>query len=94
MPDWLPLLVDEMTPETEWQTIAIGREEVWAVHQRAAEIGGHVRTGLEDTFYLPDGTTAESNGALVEALANIVTQAGRTIASPQETRQIAGLNGH
>src|SRR2546426_5183001 len=31
--------------------------------------GGDLRTGLEDTFYLPDGSKASSNGPLVEMLA-------------------------
>jgi 3-keto-5-aminohexanoate cleavage enzyme len=88
---WLPLLVAEMKATTQWQTIAIGRSEVWDVHRRAAELGGHVRTGLEDTFYLPDGSRADSNGALVEALVTIVRQTGREIAGPDEARQILGL---
>lgn len=92
-PEWLPLLVEEMNPDTVWQVIAIGREEVWDLHRRAAEMGGHVRTGLEDTFYLPDGSRADSNGALVEALATVVEESGRKVATPEETRAIAGLNG-
>lgn len=90
-PEWLPLLVAEMPEGTEWQTIGIGREEVWAVHRKAAELGGQVRTGLEDTFYLPDGNKATSNGQLVEALANIVRESGREPASPAEARQICGV---
>jgi hypothetical protein len=40
--------------------IAIGREDVWPLLRRCAELGGNVRTGLEDTFYLPDGKRATS----------------------------------
>ena len=90
-PDWLPLLVKEMPPQTIWQVIAIGRQEVWPLHRRAVELGGHVRTGLEDTFYLPDGSKTNSNGRLVEALAKTVRDAGGEVASPTETRQILGL---
>lgn len=90
-PDWLPLLAAELPKGAHWQTIGIGREEVWAVHRRAAELGGDVRTGLEDTFYLPDGTKARDNGALVEALVKIVREAGREPATPAETRQAYGL---
>lgn len=88
---WLPLLVEELEGGVEWQTIGIGREEVWDLHRRAAELGGHLRTGLEDTFYLPDGSKASSNGALVEALVRIAREAGRTIASPDEAREILGV---
>ena len=89
--DWLPLLIAEMVPGTHWQVIVIGREEVWDLHRKTAELGGHLRTGLEDTFYLPDGEKASSNGALVAALAQVARDAGREIASPEETRRILGL---
>ena len=81
---WLPLLVEEMPEGAMWQTILIGRDNVWPVHRTSAELGGHLRTGLEDTFYLPDGSRATSNGQLIEALAKVATDAGREIASPQE----------
>lgn len=88
---WLPLLLEEMLPGTHFQVIGIGRQEVWKLHQRCAELGGDLRTGLEDTFYLPDGTKATSNGQLIEAMAKIATGAGRTIATPAEAREILGL---
>jgi uncharacterized protein (DUF849 family) len=90
-PSWLPLLLEEMLPGTHFQVIGIGRQEVWALHRRCAELGGDLRTGLEDTFYLPDGTKATSNGQLIEALAKVAVEAGRSIATPAEARQILGL---
>ncbi len=90
-PQWLPLLLQEMEPATHWQVIAVGRKEVWELQRRSLELGGNVRTGLEDTFYLPDGTKARGNGELVEALARIVRETGRDVASPQEARQILGI---
>ena len=88
---WLPLLVEELPEGAHWQTIVIGRQEVWDVHQATAEQGGHVRTGLEDTFYLPDGGKATSNGELIDALANAVRAAGREVADIATTRSIYGL---
>ncbi len=88
---WLPLLVEEMAPHTHWQVIAIGRQEVWELQRTAARMGGDLRTGLEDTFYLPDGSRATSNGQLVEALASMARQAGRTIATPAQARATLGL---
>ena len=91
-PAWLPLLIDEMGPETEWQAIVIGRDEVWPVHRRTAELGGHLRTGVEDTFYLPDGSKTDGNGPLVEALVAIAREVGREPATVAETRAILGLS--
>lgn len=88
---WLPLLLEEMLPGSHWQVIGIGRAEVWALHQRCAELGGDLRSGLEDTFYLPDGSKASSNGQLIEALAKVAVAAGREVATPTEARQILGL---
>lgn len=88
---WLPLLVDELEPGVEWQTIAIGREEIWAVHAKTAELGGHLRTGVEDTFYLPGGERTAGNGPLIEALVKIARERGREPASPTEARAILGL---
>ncbi len=90
-PEWLPLLKAEMLPGTHWQVIAIGREEVWPLHRRALELGGNVRTGLEDTFYLPNGKKARNNGDLVKALADMVREVGRDIANAEEARQILGI---
>jgi 3-keto-5-aminohexanoate cleavage enzyme len=89
----LPLLLKYKRAHSHWQTTLIGRTEIWPVHQRTADLGGMLRTGLEDTFYLPNGEKAEGNGALIEALAACARRAGRAIASPEEARTILGLGG-
>jgi uncharacterized protein (DUF849 family) len=91
--DLLALLPRWMAPDSLWQTTLIGRADIWPVHQRTAELGGMLRTGLEDTFYLPSGERAKGNGALIAGLAACATRAGRSIASPQETRALLGLQG-
>lgn len=90
-PKWLPLLLEEMPERTNWQVIGIGRQEVWQLHRRACELGGHLRTGLEDTFYLPNGDKTSSNGKLVESLADIVSASGRRVASIAETRALYAI---
>jgi uncharacterized protein (DUF849 family) len=90
-PDLLPILLKLKAPEAVWQVTAIGRAEIWPLHRRAAELGGNLRTGLEDTFYLPDGAKATSNGRLVAALARLAREVGRDIASPAEARKIFHL---
>ncbi len=89
--DLLELLLRYKKADCEWQTTLIGRQEIWPVHRRTIELGGRVRTGLEDTFYLPDGARASGNGQLVEALAAMVRECGFDIASPTETRSQYGL---
>lgn len=92
--DLLPILTDELPENANWQVIATGsgREKIWELHRAAVALGGNVRTGLEDTFYLPTGEKATDNGQLVEALVNIVRDLGKEPASPKETREKLGIN--
>ena len=90
-PDLLPILLKYKKEDAPWQVTAIGREDVWPLHQRTAELGGMLRTGLEDTFYLPDGSKAGGNGQLVEAIAECARNAGREVASPEEARALMGI---
>ena len=90
-PALLPILVGLIPPGSAWQVTAIGRGNIWPLHQRAAELGGHLRTGLEDTFYLPEGGKASSNGQLIEVMARYARNAGREVANVHEARQMMGL---
>jgi uncharacterized protein (DUF849 family) len=92
-PDLIAILKGELLENSHWQVIATGpgREKIWNLHRRCLEMGGDVRTGLEDTFYLPNGDRANDNGRLVEALVNIAREVGREPASPVEARQMLGL---
>ena len=90
-PDLLPILLRLLPAGARWQTTLIGRQEVWATHRRTAELGGHLRTGLEDTFYLPSGEKVQSNAPLIAELAACARAAGREVASPQEARRLMGL---
>lgn len=91
-PDLLPVLTKLIVPGSNWQVTAIGRKEIWPLHRRCAELGGFLRTGLEDTFYLPDGTKATSNAQLIEQIATYAREAGREVASPEEARKLLHLN--
>jgi uncharacterized protein (DUF849 family) len=91
-PDLLPILLRLIVAGARWSVTAIGRKEIWALHRRAAELGGDLRTGLEDTIHLPDGSRATSNGDLVKALVAQAQGAGRDIASPEEARRALELS--
>ena len=82
----LELLSQYAPSDAVWQTTLIGRQEIWPVHRRTAELGGNLRTGVEDTFYLPNGEKCRGNGDLIEALVATAREAGREIASPSEAR--------
>jgi 3-keto-5-aminohexanoate cleavage enzyme len=73
-----------------WGVIAISREQ-WSMVGAAAALGGNVRVGFEDNFYLPSGEMASSNGDLVEAAAQLVRLQGRDVAEPAEARRLLSL---
>ena len=76
--------------ESTWEVIGISRKQ-WSLVAAASSLGGNVRVGLEDNFYLPGGEMAGSNGDLVQAAAQIVELSGRTVADPSEARRLLGL---
>lgn len=87
-PDLLPIVLKYLKPDSHWQATLIGRQEIWPVHRQVAELGGHLRTGLEDTFYLPNGERASGNGALISELVKVAEETGRSIATPAEAREL------
>jgi uncharacterized protein (DUF849 family) len=81
----------DLAPQSEWEVIGISKCQ-WRMLATALVLGGNVRVGLEDNFYLPDGTTmAKSNGELVEVAARMVRDVGRRPASVDEARAILGV---
>jgi uncharacterized protein (DUF849 family) len=74
----------------QWGVIGISREQ-WTLVAAALSLGGNVRVGLEDNFYLPDGTMARSNGDLVARAARMAADAGRRLATVAEARAMLGL---
>jgi uncharacterized protein (DUF849 family) len=59
----------------------------------ALSLGGDVRVGLEDNFYLPSGEMAKSNGELVAAAVDLVKLSGRSVASVDEVKQLLWPRG-
>jgi uncharacterized protein (DUF849 family) len=93
MVESLQLQTKIMPRGSEWEVIGIGRCG-WRMIASALVLGGNVRCGLEDNFYMPDGTTqARSNGDLVEVCARMVRDTGRKVASVDEARKILSLGG-
>jgi len=81
----------DLAPGSEWEVIGISKCQ-WRMLATALVLGGNVRVGLEDNFYLPDDTTmAKSNGELVEVAVRMVRDVGRKPASVEEARAILNL---
>jgi 3-keto-5-aminohexanoate cleavage enzyme len=75
-----------------WGVIGISRDQ-WRLVAAAAALGGNVRVGLEDNFYLPDGEMARSNGDLIARARRILEDTGRRAATVAEARELLGTPG-
>ena len=82
--DLLPFLAahDGATP---WAVCAFGPREA-ACALTAAALGGHMRVGFENNLFLPDGTLAPDNAALVRNAAAGAALCGRELASADGIR--------
>ena len=70
--------------------IGIGRDQ-WMLVAAALTLGGSVRVGLEDNFYLPDGEMARSNGDLIAKARQMTEDCGRRPATVEEARALLGI---
>ncbi len=78
--------------DARWKVIGISRAQ-WKLCMAALSLGGDIRVGLEDNFYLPSGEMATSNGALVEAATKLVRLSGREVATLEETKALLWPSG-
>jgi uncharacterized protein (DUF849 family) len=86
----LAFCVSQLRPGTIWKTTPISHM-TWPITAAALGLGGNVRVGLEDNFYLPDGRMVSSNGELVAHAAVMARAVGREPATPGEARRILRL---
>ncbi len=86
------LHMSEILPaESHWQVIGIGKLQ-WRLVAAALAMGGNIRVGLEDNFYLPDGSMAHGNAPLVEKAVALALDLGRQPASASQAREILGIS--
>jgi 3-keto-5-aminohexanoate cleavage enzyme len=86
----LQFLSESIPAGATWTVAGIGKMEL-PLSAAAIAMGGHVRVGLEDNLYLPDGSLA-SNPLLVEKIVRIAREIGRDIATPDEARSLLSLD--
>jgi uncharacterized protein (DUF849 family) len=82
--------VDSLPAQSHWQVIGIGLNQ-WPLLAAALTMGGNVRVGLEDNFYVEEGRMAKSNAELVEKATRLAHDLGRPVATASEARTMLGL---
>src|SRR5204863_7714453 len=74
-----------------WGVIGISRVQ-WPMVAAALTLGGSIRVGLEDNFYLADGGMARSNGDRIAKARQMAVDAGRRPATVEEARALLGVS--
>ncbi|HEX8086503.1 MAG TPA: 3-keto-5-aminohexanoate cleavage protein [Solirubrobacteraceae bacterium] len=86
----LAAMADNVPAGSHWGVIGISREQ-WMLVNAALTLGGSIRVGLEDNFYLPDGSMARSNGDLIAKAREMAENVGRRPATVAEARELLGV---
>ncbi len=86
----LAAMADNVPEDSHWGVIGISRVQ-WTLVASALTLGGSIRVGLEDNFYLPDGEMARSNGDLIAKARQMAEDIGRRAATVAEAREMLGL---
>lgn len=76
----------------QWSVIGAGAQQM-RMASVAAQMGGHVRVGLEDSLFIARGQMATSNAEQVAKMRRILEEQGNEVATPDEARAILGLKG-
>ena len=80
----------ELMPDATWSAAGIGRSQL-EINKWCLELGGHVRTGLEDNIKFDKDRLARSNAELVSRVAGLCGAYGRHVADATTARRLLGL---
>jgi len=91
-PKHLMWLIDDLphARDTIWSVLATGKNQV-PMTTMGMILGGAIRVGFEDNLYYRRGELAKSNAQLVARTVAIARELGKEPATPEEARQILGL---
>jgi 3-keto-5-aminohexanoate cleavage enzyme len=79
-----------IAPDATWTGAGIGRDQITLINW-SLELGGHVRTGLEDNIRINKDTLAPSNAALVQQVVDLCPKYDRRPATVAEARALLSL---
>jgi uncharacterized protein (DUF849 family) len=87
----LAFQAESLPPGSTWKLVGVGIDQ-WALVAATLTLGGNVRVGLEDNFYLREGEMAKGSSYLVEKAVRMADDVGRPVATIAEARELLGLS--
>ena len=82
--------MEQLCPGSTWSCFGVGHSALEVMYAAIA-LGGHIRVGMEDNVMYSKGVLAESNAPFVERAARLIKEYGNDVATPDEAREILGL---
>lgn len=76
--------------DATWSAFGIGAGHMPILYAAIA-LGGHIRVGMEDNVYYAKNRLAKSNAEFVERAGRLIKEFNKSVATPDEARQILGL---
>ncbi len=89
-PYYMCLMRQALPSDAIWSGFGVG-ENAFPMLAQSILLGGHIRIGMEDTWYLEKGKRAHQNQELVEKAVAIVRILGKEPATSEEARDLLGL---
>jgi uncharacterized protein (DUF849 family) len=86
----LVFLSNKLPAGSTWSAVGLGKGQM-PLMLAALALGGHVRVGLEDSLHFEKGVLAKSNEQFVERAHRIIADIGNRVATPDDAREILGL---
>jgi 3-keto-5-aminohexanoate cleavage enzyme len=89
-PENLIFMKSKLPQNAVWGVLGIQKTQLPMI-QMGIIMGGHIRVGFEDNLYVKRGVLAKSNAELVEMAVKQAEMFGRSVATPEEAREILGI---
>ncbi|MFH1637125.1 MAG: 3-keto-5-aminohexanoate cleavage protein [Candidatus Woesearchaeota archaeon] len=86
---YLMRFLEDIPRASPWTVSGIGKHQL-STNMLGINLGGNVRTGLEDNLFYQKGVLA-TNESLVERIASIAENNGRKVGTPDDARKILML---
>lgn len=90
-PENLLFMKSKLPANARWSVLGVGRAQLSMI-ALGILLGGNIRVGFEDNVYLRKGVLSKSNAQLVEMAVDLLRLLEREPATPNEARQILGID--
>jgi len=90
-PENLIFMKSKLPPNARWSLLGVGRAQVSMI-ALGILLSGSIRVGLEDNIYFRKGVLATSNAQLVQRAVDLVRLLEHQPATPNEARQMLGID--